>query len=135
MDTSIRSMNIKTFLFFGQRRVRSYDTIPPQKNIELLGDSSGELTRSCISTRSLLRNTGSSLVSPKRVVGCRGGSRYVEGCWGFPYLKIQLQNANFMFFIDIKFSKILKMFYGDLHHLSVPVFGFSTFRSFKNSKF
>ena len=29
----------------------------------------------------------SSLVSPKRVVGCRGVSRYIEGCWGFPYLK------------------------------------------------
>ena len=35
------------------------------------------------------RNTGSSLVSPKRVVGCRVGSRYVEGCWEFPYLKIK----------------------------------------------
>ena len=28
-----------------------------------------------------------SLVPPKRVVGCTGGSRYVEGCWGFPYLR------------------------------------------------
>ena len=28
-------------------------------------------------------------MSPKRVVGCRGGSRYVEGCCGFPYLKIE----------------------------------------------
>ena len=27
-------------------------------------------------------------MSPKRVVGCRGGSQYVEGYWGFPYLKI-----------------------------------------------
>ena len=26
-------------------------------------------------------------VSSKRVVGCRGGSQYVEGCRGFPYLK------------------------------------------------
>ena len=24
---------------------------------------------------------------PRRVVGCRCGSRYVEGWWGFPYLK------------------------------------------------
>ena len=23
------------------------------------------------------------------VVGCKGGSRYVEGCWGFPYLKMK----------------------------------------------
>ena len=22
-----------------------------------------------------------------RVVGCKDGSRYVEGCWGFPFLK------------------------------------------------
>ena len=28
-------------------------------------------------------------VSPKRVVGCRRGSRHVEGCWGFPSLKIK----------------------------------------------
>ena len=28
-------------------------------------------------------------MSPKRAVGCRGGSRYGEGCWGFPYLKIK----------------------------------------------
>ena len=34
-------------------------------------------------------NIGSSLVSPKRVVGCRAGSQYVEVCWGFPYLKIK----------------------------------------------
>ena len=27
-----------------------------------------------------------SLVSPEKLVGCRGGSRYVEGHWGFPYL-------------------------------------------------
>ena len=27
---------------------------------------------------------------------CRGGSRYVEGCWGFPHLKIQIEN-NFHF--------------------------------------
>ena len=24
-------------------------------------------------------------------VGCRGGSRCVEGCWGFPYLKIKIE--------------------------------------------
>ena len=28
------------------------------------------------------------IVSPKKVVGCRGGSRNVEGCWEFPYLKL-----------------------------------------------
>ena len=30
----------------------------------------------------------SSLVSRRRVVGCSGGSRYVEGCWGFLDMKI-----------------------------------------------
>ena len=27
--------------------------------------------------------------SRRLVVGCRGGSRYVEGCWGFPFVKIK----------------------------------------------
>ena len=27
------------------------------------------------------------IVDIKRMVGCKCGSRYVEGCWGFPYLK------------------------------------------------
>ena len=32
-------------------------------------------------------------------VWCRCGSRYVEGCWGFPHLKIQkLPYCHFMFF-------------------------------------
>ena len=32
-------------------------------------------------------------------VWCGGGSRNVEGCWGFPYFKIQkLQIFHFMFF-------------------------------------
>ena len=42
----------------------------------------------------------SSLMSPKRVVGCRGRSRYVEGCWGFPFLKIKkalFPNVHFRF--------------------------------------
>jgi len=35
----------------------------------------------------------------------RSGSRYVEGCWGFPYLKIEKsQNVHFMFLIDIKLT-------------------------------
>ena len=37
------------------------------------------------------------IVSPKKVVGCKGGSRYVEGFWGLPYLKIEkLANFHFM---------------------------------------
>ena len=31
----------------------------------------------------------SSLCPPRKVVGCMGGNRNVEGCWGFPYLKIK----------------------------------------------
>ena len=38
---------------------------------------------------SLDRRSAELIVSPKKVVGCRGGSRNVEGCWGFPYLKIE----------------------------------------------
>ena len=41
---------------------------------------------------------------------CRGRDRYVEGCWGFSYLKYKsYQNVHFMFLIDMKLiSKILK---------------------------
>ena len=31
-------------------------------------------------------------------VGCRGGNRYVEGCWGFPYLKIKKKFIGFVCF-------------------------------------
>ena len=50
------------------------------------------------------------IASPKKVVWYRGGSRYVEGCWGVPHLEIQkFPNCHFMFLIDMKFvSKILK---------------------------
>ena len=30
-----------------------------------------------------------TLMSPRRVVWCRGGNRNVEGWWGFPYLNIK----------------------------------------------
>ena len=39
---------------------------------------------------------------PKRVVGCRGGSRYDEGCWGFPYLRIK----QFLGFKVLKFQSL-----------------------------
>ena len=32
---------------------------------------------------SLDRRSTELIVSPKKVVGCRGGSRYVKGCWDF----------------------------------------------------
>ena len=38
-------------------------------------------------TIKLQRNTQNHHGIRKRVVGCRGGSRYVEGCWRFHYLK------------------------------------------------
>ena len=32
-------------------------------------------------------------------VGCKGGSRFVDGCWGFPYLKInRFKVSLFLFF-------------------------------------
>ena len=39
------------------------------------------------------------IVSTKKVVGCRGGSRNVEGCWGVHHLKIEkLPNVHLMLF-------------------------------------
>ena len=35
-------------------------------------------------------------------VGCRGGSRHVEGCWGLPHLKIK-KNGRLLFF-DYRYS-------------------------------
>ena len=38
-------------------------------------------------------------MSHKKVVGCRGRSQNVEGCWWFPYLKREkLASSHFMFF-------------------------------------
>ena len=48
---------------------------------------------------SLDRRFTELIASPKKVVGCRGGSRNVEGCWGTPYLKIKkTQFLNFQFY-------------------------------------
>ena len=42
-------------------------------------------------------------MSPKKVVGCRGGSRYVEGCWGF--LNSIFRFSNFQLsFSNLKFA-------------------------------
>ena len=50
-------------------------------------------------TEVLLTRSPELIVSPKDVVGCRGGSRNDEGCWGFPYLKReQLAHFYFTFF-------------------------------------
>ena len=46
-----------------------------------------------------LNNRLKTFVSPKKVAGCRGGNRYVEGSCGCPYLKIEkLGSFHFMFF-------------------------------------
>ena len=42
------------------------------------------------STRSNVHSEGTTKTGYRTTpVGCRGGSRYVERCWGFPYLKIK----------------------------------------------
>ena len=46
----------------------------------------------------------SSLVSHKRVVWCKGGSRYAEGWWGFPYF----QGLKISKFQKFQSSKIIK---------------------------
>ena len=70
---------------------------------------------------------------PKRVVGCKGGSRYVEGCWGLLYLKMEkcfgflvlgfLVSCFLVYwFIGFKVSKIYQIsiscFLIDIDHIS-----------------
>ena len=57
-------------------------------------------------------------------VWCSGGSRNFEGCWRFPYLKIQkLPNFHFMFFDRYEIHiQDFEDIYGNLHHFPVPVF-------------
>ena len=58
-------------------------------------------------------------------VGCMGGSRYVEGCWGFPYLKIKIQGVCVGFvvcwFLDLKMFYVSK----DYLYLYICHFPFS----------
>ena len=72
------------------------------------------------------RRIESSLVSPKRVVGCKGGSRYVEGCWGFPYSEMKSMASTFQSF---KASKIQKIRVSKFQRFKVP-----NFQSFKTPK-
>ena len=72
----------------------------------------------------------------KSTVWCRGGSRYVEGCWGFPYLRIQkLPSCHFMFLIYIKcVSNILQICAQRSSSFSsarLRLFNFSKFPNFK----
>ena len=78
------------------------------------------------------------VVSPKKVVGCKGGSRYVEGCCEFPHLKIEkLPFSHFMFFDrnEIHIQDFGDLFTGIFIISPVPVFDFSTFQYFRNHKF
>ena len=80
---------------------------------------------------SLDRRSTELIVSPKKVVGCRGGSRNVEGCWGFPYLKIQkLANCHFIFFDRYEIHiQDFEDFYGVLQRCLVQVFEMSAFQN------
>ena len=55
-------------------------------------------------------------------VGCRGGSRYVDGCWEFPYLKIRGFKVSWFLVFDFGFLGFVVLwvllFYGFM------VFGF-----------
>ena len=72
-------------------------------------------------------------MSPKRVVGCRDESRFVEGCWGFPYLKSVSVSCFFGFFVSWFFGFVGMWLLG----LLVVGFEFSVswFRGFKVSRF
>ena len=57
----------------------------------------------------------------EKMVGCRGGSRYVEGCWRFPYLKIKKRFLGFLLswfrmFCGVQHFKDLSRF----NHRKIP---------------
>ena len=81
---------------------------------------------------SLDRRFTEFIVSPKKVVGCRGGSRNVEG---IPWKIGKLPNVHFMFLIDMKFiSNILKMFLRGSSSVPGARLRFSNFSKFSNFK-
>ena len=91
----------------------------------------------------VLRNAGHvkmlsfrDLVKPCQVVRCRGGSRYVEGCWGFRYwksLKVLVQILKFLKFQSFKVSKSpnFKNFKVSKFSLNLQHFKVSKFQRFK----
>ena len=75
----------------------------------------------------------SSLVSPKRVVGCRGGSRYAEGCWGVPrrpYVLYWHSRGSLCALLSISKSHL-----SFLRFCKFQTSQFSNFQSFKISQF
>ena len=58
-------------------------------------------------------------------VGRRGGSRYVERCWDFPYLKInnfQSVNVNVYFYLSLPVSRLFGFYFWWLFALRMLVF-------------
>ena len=58
-------------------------------------------------------------------IWCRGGSRNVERCWGFPYVKIEkLQHFYLMFFWKTwnSYPRMCKVYLTNLHHLPILIF-------------
>ena len=74
-------------------------------------------------------------------IWCRGGNRYVEGCWGFRYLKIEkfVGFTKCPFHVFDRYEMHIQDFedfgYGNLHHFPVSVFDFSKFVNSKFSKY
>ena len=73
-------------------------------------------------------------------VWCRGGTRKVEGCWGFLHPKIEklvgFRKTNMScFLIDTNsYSRSQRNLYRNLHYFPVSVFDFLYFQSVNISK-
>ena len=71
-----------------------------------------------------------------RPVWCRGASRYVGGCWEFPYLKIQkLQNSHFIFYRCAIHIQDLEEHFAGIFIIARCPSSIFNFPKFKNSKF
>ena len=57
-------------------------------------------------------------LSPKKLVGCRGGSRYVEGFWDFSYLKIKKVWCVWFSVVGVLVSKTCHVFKRYLLHVT-----------------
>ena len=67
-------------------------------------------------------------------VWCRAGSRNVEGCWGFPCLKIE-QLLNFHFMLFDRYEIHIRDFGELFNHFLVPLFDFQLFKTSKFQNF
>ena len=80
-------------------RAQSCHFNPPPKGQSMWTTKKKNTDAHSFPPSSLDRRCFEFIVSPKKVVGCRGGSRNVERCWGFPYLKTE----KFVGFTKIQF--------------------------------